>query len=183
MATAAQQSALRNSYIRFQANVPETVTLNDLGFEVQGQYGPQKKYRLTDGRDMFLDLQVAQSIDTLNIHPGEPIIITKKQGTDGTRRIAWFVERARNQPTQRIPPQPAARMVERAEALDGTYDSAVHASQTPTRLESALRTAVIAAAKAEQYGEQIGYNIRFSPADIRSMGISVLIAMDKGGPR
>jgi hypothetical protein len=46
-----------------------------------------------------------------------------------------------------------------------------------TKLEHALKTAVHAAAKAEKHGLLIGYNVRFSPADIRAMAISVLIGM------
>jgi hypothetical protein len=45
-------------------------------------------------------------------------------------------------------------------------------------LESALKTAVSAAAAAEKHGLEIGYNVRFTPADIRAMGISVLISME-----
>jgi len=54
---------------------------------------------------------------------------------------------------------------------------------SPTRLEAALKTAVSAAHGAERYGQEIGYNVRFSPADIRAMGISVLIAMGNGNGR
>ena len=34
-------------------------------------------------------------------------------------------------------------------------------------------------ATREKHGQAIGYNVRFSPADIRAMGISVLIGMQR----
>ena len=42
-----------------------------------------------------------------------------------------------------------------------------------TNLECALKTAIAAAAGAEQFGHEIGYAVRFAPDDIRAMAISV----------
>ena len=51
---------------------------------------------------------------------------------------------------------------------------------TPSKLEYALKAAIKAAAGAEKHATAIGYTVRFTPADIRAMGISVLAAMDRG---
>jgi len=42
-----------------------------------------------------------------------------------------------------------------------------------TKLEYALKTAIAAAAGAEQFGHEIGYAVRFAPDDIRAMAITV----------
>jgi hypothetical protein len=54
-----------------------------------------------------------------------------------------------------------------------------------TKLEFALRTAIAAAAGAEQFGHEIGYVVRFAPDDIRAMAITVLIngSRENGGQR
>ena len=41
------------------------------------------------------------------------------------------------------------------------------------KLEYALKTAIAAAAGAEQFGHAIGYEVRFAPDDIRAMAITV----------
>jgi hypothetical protein len=41
------------------------------------------------------------------------------------------------------------------------------------KLEYALKTAIAAAAGAEQFGHAIGYAVRFAPHDIRAMAITV----------
>jgi hypothetical protein len=48
-----------------------------------------------------------------------------------------------------------------------------------TKLEYALKTAIAAAAGAEQFGHEIGYAVRFAPDDIRAMAISVFGATRK----
>ena len=46
-----------------------------------------------------------------------------------------------------------------------------------TKLEHALKTAISAAYKAERYGAEIGYVVRFDADAIKSMAITVLINM------
>jgi hypothetical protein len=41
------------------------------------------------------------------------------------------------------------------------------------KLEHALKTAIAAAAGAEQFGHQLGYPVRFTPDDIRTMALTV----------
>jgi hypothetical protein len=43
------------------------------------------------------------------------------------------------------------------------------------KLEHALKTAIAAAAGAEQFGHEIGYEVRFAPVDIRAIAIDVLM--------
>jgi len=57
--------------------------------------------------------------------------------------------------------------------------------QTPpppliSQLERALKTAILAAHSAEQYGNEIGYAIRFDQESVKSMAVTVLIGMQGG---
>jgi hypothetical protein len=48
-----------------------------------------------------------------------------------------------------------------------------------TQLAHALKTAIAAAANAEEFAKTLDYNIRFTTEDVRSMGITVLIGMQQ----
>src|SRR6516164_4835715 len=79
--------------IHFQTHVPIDVALkyND-GKEVNGQYGDQVLYTLTDGRVMYVAPIVKKKIDELGIGRGEQFTITKAEKKNGTRRtIEWLV--------------------------------------------------------------------------------------------
>ena len=52
-----------------------------------------------------------------------------------------------------------------------------------TQLAHALKTAIAAAADAEEFAKTLDYNIRFTTEDVRSMGITVLIGMQQRIPR
>ena len=79
--------------VQFQTNVPVEVALkyND-GKEVNGQYGDQVLYTLTDGRVMYVPPIVKRRIDELGIGRGELFTLTKAEKKNGTRRtIEWLV--------------------------------------------------------------------------------------------
>jgi hypothetical protein len=74
----------------------------------------------------------------------------------------------------------------------GTHNGNGHAGLTPngvspppvaTKLEHALKTAIVAASNAEKYGAELGYVVRFDSDAIKSMAITVLINMSEGGRR
>ena len=54
--------------------------------------------------------------------------------------------------------------------------------ETPriSQLEKALKTAILAVRSAEQYGEEIGYVVRFDQESVKSMAVTVLIGMQGG---
>ena len=82
-----------NQKVQFQTNVPVEVALkyND-GKEVNGQYGDQVLYTLTDGRVMYVPPIVKRRIDELGIARGELFTLTKAEKKNGTRRtIEWLV--------------------------------------------------------------------------------------------
>ena len=134
--------------------------------EVKGFDGPQLRWQLMDGRALYTPLEVRAQIDALKLKPGQPFSIIRAREN---RQIVWKAQRAE---------QPAAALLNGTESLDSPV-SEEPTRIPPTRLEHALKTAVQAAAAAEKHGQSIGYNVRFSPADIRAMGISVLIDMER----
>jgi hypothetical protein len=61
-------------------------------------------------------------------------------------------------------------------SADTTLETQLRASIPGlARLEQALKTAIAAAAGAEQFGHQIGYEVHFAPDDIRAMAIDALM--------
>jgi hypothetical protein len=57
------------------------------------------------------------------------------------------------------------------------------ANDTMTALEDALRTAITAAKTAEQFGQEIGFTVKFDKDDVRSMAITLLIGKQQRGDR
>ena len=201
--------------LRFEANTPVQVALKfDGGRDVDGRYGPQVLYTLTDGRLMYLEPKAARCIDELKLTAGEPFSICKREIKNGQKRtVEWEVDRLQpvsttpgleivpregtNEPSKpkcapraaKIEPgraaQPTNRRAAVASALDKpepavnvgaatTLESQLRASLPGiAKLEYALKTAIAAAAGAEQFGHAMGYAVRFAPHDIRAMAITV----------
>ena len=178
--------------LKLEPNKPYTIALKyPTAKQVDGQYGPQLRWILSNGDLLYTPMVVGPQIEDLAIRPGQPFTITKI--TSG-RSFNWIAEKCGNglnkngAPGPRSIPQraatpgphethktPIASILEAAEPLDG-----IPTSIPLTRLEDALKTAVAAAAAAERYAESISYACRFSSADVKSMAISVLIGMQKG---
>lgn len=144
--------------LKLEPNVPTELALeNPAGLEVEGNYGPQVLFNLTNRRRLYVPLEVGKEIRSLSLAPGQPFIITKAQ-KPGQRSFEWSVERK--------PVQPAANAY--------SPESGV---RTATQIEHALKTAIAAAASAEKFATEIGYTVRFSEESIRAMGITILIGM------
>lgn len=162
----------------------------------------QMYYTLTDGRSWYADLAAAELIENLDLISREPFTVCKL----GPGR--YEVQREGHFPTEPITTRPqertAARIgggraaveIDRTPLIQQTADnshpehSATASAQPPTtqpapatKLEHALKTAILASANAEKYGAEIGYTVRFTPEAIKCMAISVLIGMEQGGRR
>ena len=61
------------------------------GKTISNQHGERMMYSLTDGRVMFLDLEVAGQIESAGINVRESFTITRK--TDGPKGSTWEVAR------------------------------------------------------------------------------------------
>jgi hypothetical protein len=95
--------------IKFMTNVPVEVALRP-GSEkqVEGRYGPQMMYTLTDQRVMYVPLIVADRIRELNIGSGEPFEVCKAEVRDGNRRwIEWRVNKLEDR-KDAVPPEDAS---------------------------------------------------------------------------
>lgn len=80
--------------IRFEPNQPVTVALEfPEGVHVNGRFGPQVRFSLTDARVMYLDPDGAQAVATLGVKPGESFRITKR--VEPGRKPWWDFERIR----------------------------------------------------------------------------------------
>lgn len=149
-----------SSILKLEPNVPTELALQyGNGLNVDGNFGPQVLFTLTNNRRLYLEPKVAEEIRALSLAPGQPFIITKGQ-KQGQRGFDWTVER------KAVHPAAAAPHI--AESM-----------ATATQIEHALKTAVAAAASAERFATEIGYTVRFGPEDIRAMGITLLINMGR----
>src|ERR1039458_7630731 len=78
--------------VDFPANTPVPVALQyGQGKTISNQHGERMMYSLTDGRVMFLDLEVAGQIESAGINVRESFTITRK--TDGPKGSTWEVAR------------------------------------------------------------------------------------------
>ena len=150
---------------------------------------------------MYLPEGVGRELADLK--PGESFTIEKR--VNGCKQPEWSVSRTPQRPATPgqgetadnrrnaidIPalplqrPQSAVTLIEQAGALDAPHGlDETNTRPMPkgpaTALERALKTAVTAAAEAEKHGQQIGYNVRFTPADVRALGITVYIGQQSG---
>lgn len=154
-------------YLKLEMNKPTTIILKyQTPREVSGTWGPQLMWILSDGRALYTPRELKEDIEKLNIRAGMKFTIEKRQAQGRGQSVQWLVSLM----------QPAAALLNCQESLDNPIPENPRPS---TQLESALKTAVSAAAAAEKHAEKLGYSCRFSSADIRAMGISVLISMGR----
>jgi hypothetical protein len=94
--------------ISFQTNIIQELALAfPEGKEVQSQFsadGKQIMFSLVDGRVMFLNSNVAQRVQALNLQAREPFEIGRLEKVEGTRkRVEWHVAKVGF-----VPAEPAA---------------------------------------------------------------------------
>jgi hypothetical protein len=147
-----------STILKLEPNVPTELALQyPTGLNVNGQFGPQVLFTLTNNRRLYVPEAVGREIAALTLAPGQAFIITKSQER-GQKRFDWKVDRKPVQPSE-------------------MRANPVSAMETATQIEHALKTAVAAAASAERFATEIGYTVRFSEESIRAMGITILIGM------
>lgn len=190
--------------LNLQVGKPVTIALEySTGKLVPSQYegGADQMYcTLTDGRCWYADLAAWNLIERLDLVSREPFTVTKLgAGRFEVQRAGQYptgpISTPAQPPATRIEPQRAAARVGGERAAERNNDRAVEGentvanslpesnSQPTTKLEQALKTAILASANAEKYGAEIGYTVRFTPEAIKCMAISVLIGMEQGGRR
>ncbi|HUD64509.1 MAG TPA: hypothetical protein VMQ17_08020 [Candidatus Sulfotelmatobacter sp.] len=176
--------------VQFQTNIPVEVALKyGDGKEVNGQYGDQVLYTLTDGRVMYVPPIVKRRIEELGIGRGELFTLTKAEKKNGTRRtIEWVVaprERGDRQPQERVQPpngqrpahQPNGTVVprnangHRANSTNDTKGFLV-TSHGQLLLQS-MAAAVDVAGATERYAAASGVELQFTSEDLREIGLRI----------
>ena len=199
-----------NRLLKLAPDVPVEIALSCAdGVNVLSPRGtPAVKYNLVDGRIFFATTYVAAKLRNLKVEAHERIALCMRN-IDGksitlVERVpaAEFVEAnppatstivdgtVINQQTEHPPdpelippptdendPSPTT-----AEPLNVLRDGSANEEQTPpiSQLERALKTAILAAHSAEQYGTEIGYAVRFDQESVKCMAITVLIGLQGG---
>ena len=85
--------------VKFPVNTPVEVTLQcETGTHVDGRYGDQVMYSLTDDRVMYVPPYVEQRFQELAIGAGQPLVLCKRQTKEGSHnRTEWSVRRVPQQ--------------------------------------------------------------------------------------
>ena len=179
----------------FEANVPVKATLAYAdGLKVQGRFGDQVMYSLTDGRVMYVPPIVRDKLVKLGIGQNEPVAICRAERREGNRRfVNWVVK-----PDGSAAPAPSVTGRDDAPRPNGDAAACSKANgngngngksaSTPTRsgtgeaaLRAALTASIDAALVAEQYASAHGLSIRFGSEDLRAMALSLFIQHARDG--
>jgi hypothetical protein len=181
----------------FEANVPVTATLAYAdGLKVQGRFGDQVMYSLTDGRVMYVPPMVRDKLVELGIRQNEPFAICRAERRQGNQRfVDWVV-----QPDESAAPAQSATAHSDTPSLpvnggsgarvktNGNGNGNGKPASTPassgaagTALRAALTASIDAALAAEQYASAHGLSIRFGSEDLRAMALSLFIQHARDG--
>jgi hypothetical protein len=185
--------------VLFEANVPVTATLTYAdGLKVQGRFGDQVMYSLSDGRVMYVPPIVRDKLTELGIRQNQPFNICRAERRDGNHRfVAWIVQAN----GLASPPQSAtwhSNAPGSAPSGDNTVgvrsngNGSGNGNGRPTiavgaagTAGSALRTTLMAsidaALAAEQYASAHGLSVRFGSEDLRAMALSLFIQHARDG--
>jgi hypothetical protein len=179
----------------FEANVPVAATLAYAdGLKVQGRFGDQIMYSLTDGRVMYVPPIVRDKLVELGIRQNESFAICRAERREGNRRfVDWVVQ-----------PEGSAAATQSATANSDAHGSPVNgdnsarvrpngngngksasmpasAGTAERALRAALTASIDAALEAEQYASAHGLSIRFGSEDLRAMALSLFIQHARDG--
>ena len=181
----------------FEANVPVTATLAYAdGLKVQGRFGDQVMYSLTDGRVMYVPPIVRDRLVELGIRQNEPFNICRAERREGNRRFVDWIVRPNDSPSQGV----TARSDAPGTPMNG--DNGVRARSNgngngngngkppnevsgsgaaETALRAALMASIDAALAAEQDASAHGLSVRFGSEDLRAMALSLFIQHARDG--
>lgn len=127
-------------YVRFETGQPQEVALKFAdGKEVEGQYGEQVMYSLTDGRVMYVEPIVAAHIRRLQIQPGECFFIEKRKKG---RVNGWHVYREADEPAAAEVERPTRKRTPPAHVLASTLPERVAARNAERNLEQQLADSI-----------------------------------------
>jgi|SRR5581483_3360857 len=171
--------------VAFQTNIPVEVALKyGDGKDVNGQYGDQVLYTLSDGRVMYVPPIVRKQIEDLRIARGELFTITKAEKKNGTRRtIEWQVCADGRTACQQNPDSAAdnrrpdgggpERQPSGQASRNGLVGRVAPTGAGAQFLKQALALAVDAVAEAERYADTHGISLQFTSEDVREIGLRI----------
>jgi len=191
--------------LRFQMNVAEEVALKFRdGRDVEGRYGPQVMFTLTDDRKMYLDPNVADSVRELGLEPGERISIVKRPVRQGRKQVVeWEVRRvdpagvsgAYDEPETRLERDLRGSIDEAERRKAETQSPGAASAYTAPSLASIvslhaatmttmLRASVDALMSVESYAKkQHGIKLHFNEEDVRTVAATLYIQANRDGAR
>jgi hypothetical protein len=204
MASPALANNPNTGILRPEINIPVEVALQyTSGKEVEGQYGPQMLFTLTNGQKLYLPLPAADKIDELGLEPHEPFELCKRNIRIGQRNVMqWEVKRifapkntAPLQETPRVPaaaPTASGNVPPRRQGSDSQQTNfpqttTTHAPQTAGRcgyeeaFTNFLTIALRATTAAEREGAHSGSGVRFDSRDVAAIATSMFIQAGKEG--
>ena len=176
--------------VQFQTNIPVEVALKyGDGKEVNGQYGDQVLYTLTDGRVMYVPPIVKRRIEELGIGRGELFTLTKAEKKNGTRRtIEWLVAAGERgeKPARGSAPSATGQLPAQqrnggavsgngnGQRANSTYDAkGFLATNQGQLLLQSLASAVDVAAATQRYAAASGVELQFTSEDLREIGLRI----------
>jgi len=197
---------MNHEILEFAPNVPQEIALAFSAGKIINTPGGMQRvlYTLTSGKVMFMDLDMAQRINSLGVKAHQPFFVVKNKGAKRTDPVEWrawvspevspgeqrdgtFVVPSNGKPAAGGSHPPATVSTDSQTADTGHNGStngsnghaavtAMPAERAKTKLEAALKTVVAAVFAATQYAKQIGYQIPpFTSEDIRTMANTIII--------
>lgn len=160
----------KRDVIRFEPDHAVTVELKyATGRAVSGTHGPQVMFTTSENQVFFLDPEVAESLENLNLKRGERVRIAKlKRGG----RIEWDMQRI---------PQPVETSAKSSDNIsdfckNGAGAKAGSESGAPGTMADCFRAALDAIAEAQDYSNKKGIGIAFTSDNVTSAALSAYIA-------
>jgi len=184
--------------VEFDPNVIQRLALKyKTGRIVSGRNGNRVMFTTSENKVFFIDEDIAQRLYDLRVKTGEPFTVCLRQSNGETR---WEVQKLGEQADgtfvvqaemKRLDASLAAIKTQKAGA--GEFATAAPAlpstnllddacsNRTPSKLQEALKTAVLAAQAAGEYAKSIGYAAmpQFSSEDLRTMANTLMIQGDR----
>jgi hypothetical protein len=192
--------------VYFETGVPQVVAIDPAYPQLKRvtslRGDPQVMVYFTENRIAWLDLPVAEQIESLRIRPGEPFSICKEEARDGRRVLGlkWtvdFMTRPAPGPQKLAAAGPGGREVGGYPGDNGSHKGGTGASGNgkdgrqaeacPTKVEYAAAMAefMIAALEvvkaAEAAGAAKGCSVRFTEETVQKLAVTMFIAADKNG--
>src|SRR4051794_7542070 len=155
--------------IKFQANIPVLLTLKyDDTKPCKSKFNDEDQYMLTttDGRIAFLTPYANARLEAAGVKRGDQISITQTVLVKGQRKsIDWMIAKVEGEARERsaatAPTVAAPTVPAKPDELSKPAATPSVAPRLLTDLEDALKTAIASAKAAEQYGQEIGYVVKF----------------------